>query len=112
MKQFALGLAAMLIVGVAQAQTAPVQAPAAPAAQTQPQNGNADGTADQANAETTTVLGADGKPVPTVAQKSVKGNHTTLILGAVGAAALLAGASHSGDSDKPLPPKTPAASSP
>ena len=106
MKQFALGLAAMLIVGVAQAQTAPVQAPPAPAAQTEA------GTADQANAETTTVLGADGKPVPTVAQKSVKGNHTTLIIGAVGAAALLGAASHSGDSDKPLPPKTPAASSP
>ena len=109
MKQFALGLAAMLIVGVAQAQTAPVQAPAAPAA---PAAQTEAGTADQANAETTTVLGADGKPVPTVAQKSVKGNHTTLILGAVGAAALLGAASHSGDSDKPLPPKTPAASSP
>ena len=107
MKQFAVGLAAILFVGFAQAQTAPVQAPAAP--QTV-QNDNAN--ADQAAAETTTVLDADGKPVPTVAQKSVKANHTTMIIGAAGAAALLLAASHSGGSDTPPPPKAPAASSP
>ena len=101
MKHIVAGLAvALLFAGAAHAQSAPVQ-PAAPQA-SQTENGSTDQAAPA----------AEGQQVPTVPVQSPKKNNTTLIIGAVGAAALLAGASHSGDSDKPLPPKTPAASSP
>jgi hypothetical protein len=102
MKHIVAGLAALLFVGFAHAQTAPVQTPAAPAA-TQSEDGSTDQAAP-----------VNGQIVPTVPVESPKKNNTTLILGAVGAAALLGLASNNGDDSTPPPVKvpTPAPSSP
>jgi hypothetical protein len=99
MKYVVAGLVAVLFAGSAFAQTAPQ--PAAPAPQ-----------ADQA------APAAEGAQAPTVPVQSKKGTNTTsIVLGTVGAAALLGAASHGGDSKKPAPAPvivkpTPAPSSP
>ena len=99
MKHIVAGLAvALLFAGAAHAQSAPVQ-PAAPQA-SQTENGSTDQAAPAAN----------GQQVPTVPVQSPKKNNTTLIIGAVGAAALLGAASHSGGSDStPVPVAVPQA---
>ena len=90
MKSVVAGLVAVLFAGHAFAQSAPATAPAAPAPEAKEQE------ADTAHA----AKPVEGQQVPTVPVQSQKPKNTTaIVLGAVGAAALLGAASNSGGGD-------------
>ena len=95
MKHIVLGLAALLFVSTAAAQSQ--QAPA-----TQPAD-NDQQTAPVDPATQTT----PAQPAPTVPVKKVARNNTPIILGAIGAAALIGAAGGGGGSDNPAPPSKP-----
>lgn len=102
-------LAAILFAGQAFAQSAPVAAPAADAPQAEQVEPQASQDTQQAGAATP----AQGQQVPTVPVQSEKPKNTTaIILGSLGAAALLGAASSSGGSDTPPPNPQPQPSSP
>lgn len=92
MKSLAFGLAAVLFAGNAFAQTAP-----APAADQQA------APAEQAQATPAAEGAAPTVPVQTPKSK----NTASIVIGAVGAAALLGAATHGGGSDNTPPPVQP-----
>lgn len=90
MKSFAFGLAALLVAGNAFAQTAPAPA------------------ADQQAAPTEQAAPAAEGTVPTVPVQTPKSKNTaSIVIGAVGAAALLGAATHGGGSDSTPPASQP-----